>query len=145
MNHREAELTLRSGRRIQLLALDQSLTYEGLLLGVPTRELNRRMMDHLIASHADPNGYGGPYLIEPEQRPLEVPPRHPVNGTPASLPGITCIARFMSNAIRRDPDCIWSVLRVIWYQEDFAFPIDQVVLERLSVIDWEAHASGWEP
>jgi len=42
-------------------------------------------------------------------------------------------------------DDIWSVLRVIWYQEDFAFPIDDRALRQIAEIDWETHATGWEP
>jgi len=36
---------------------------------------------------------------------------------------VTCIARFDSDG-QLGTDDIWSVLRVIWYQEEFAFLID---------------------
>ena len=32
----DTDFTLASGRKLRLLAIDQYLTYEGLLLGVPT-------------------------------------------------------------------------------------------------------------
>ena len=139
-----ASLELAPGRKIELMGIDQYGTYEGLLLGVPTREMNQEKMDRLRVSYLRPGEYGVPLLLEPEQRPIEVPSHIHRIGTPARLPAVTCIARFMSGALQ---DCgdIWSVLRVIWYQDDFAFPIAEGVLQQIAAIDWEAHARGWEP
>ena len=109
--------------RSSLLALDQYYTYEGLLLGVPTREMNQEMMDRLIARYVHPAEYGVPLLLEPEQQPLDVPAHIHRLGTPARLPSVTCIASFNSGRPASDTDDIWSVLRVIWFQDEFAFPI----------------------
>jgi hypothetical protein len=138
------DIDLASGRTIHLLALDQYFTYEGLLLGVPTREMNQEMIDRLIARYVHPAEYGVPLLLEPEQQPLDVPEYRHVDGTPATLPSVTCIARFNSDG-QLGTDDIWSVLRVIWYQEEFAFPIDGRALRQIAEIDWETHARGWEP
>lgn len=139
-----APLKLASAREISLLALDQSGTYEGLLAGIPTREMNQRKMDELRARYIRPGEYGVPLLLEPEQRPLEIRPNTPVRGTPAQLPHVTCIARFISDGLQGTDD-IWSVLRVIWFQDDWAFPIAGRALRQIGEIDWEAHAKGWEP
>ena len=85
-----------------------------------------------------------PLLLEPEQRPLKVPGDIPRLGTPAKLPSVTCIARFISGGLEGTDD-IWSVLRVIWYQDDFAFPIAERAMQQIAEIDWEAHATSWEP
>ncbi len=135
---------LSSGRTIRLLALDQYYTYEGLLLGVPTWEMNQEMMDRLIARYVHPAEYGVPLLLEPEQQPLDVPEHRHVLGTPATLPSVTCIARFNSDG-QRGTDDVWSVLRVIWFQEEFAFPVEDRALRQIAEIDWETHARGWEP
>ena len=135
---------LSAGRTIQLLALDQYYTYEGLLLGVPTREMNQEMIDRLIARHVHPAEYGVPLLLEPEQQPLDVPEHRQVVGTPATLPSVTCIARFDSDG-QLGTDDIWSVLRVIWFQDEFAFPIAERALQQIAEIDWETHATGWLP
>ncbi len=140
----DTAFTLASGRTIRLLALDQYFTYEGLLLGVPTREMNQEMIDRLIARYVHPAEYGVPLLLTPEQQPLEVPEHRPVHGTPATLPSVTCIARFNSDG-QLGTDDIWSVLRLIWFQEDFAFPIEERALQQIAEIDWETHATGWEP
>ena len=140
----DTDFTIASGRKIRLLAIDQYYTYEGLLLGVPTREMNQEDMDRLLAEYVRPAEYGVPLLLQPTQQPLEVPQHRPVHGTPATLPSVTCIARFNSGG-QLGTDDIWSVLRVIWFQEDFAFPIEDRALRQISEIDWETHATGWEP
>ena len=64
--------------------------------------------------------------------------------TPATLPSVTCIARFNSDG-QLGTDDIWSALRVIWFQDEFAFPIADRAREQIAEIDWETHATGWEP
>ena len=140
----DTDFTIASGRKIRLLAIDQYYTYEGLLLGVPTREMNQEDMDRLLAEYVRPAEYGVPLLLQPTQKPLDVPDHRQVHGTPATLPSVTCIARFNSDG-QLGTDDIWSVLRVIWFQEDFAFPIEDRALRQIAEIDWETHATGWEP
>lgn len=140
----DTDFTIASGRTIRLLAIDQYCTYEGLLLGVPTWEMNQEKMDRLRAAYVLPGGYGVPLLLEPEQQPVEVSDRRHMLGTPARLPSVTCIARFNSGG-QQGTDDIWSVLRVIWFQDHFAFPIEDRALRQIAEIDWETHASGWEP
>ena len=140
----DTDFTITSGREIRLLALDQYYTYEGLLLGVPTREMNQDIMDQLIAEYVRPDEYGVPLLLEPEQKPLDVPEHRHVDGMPATLPSMTCIARFNSDG-QLGTDDIWSVLRVIWFQEEFAFPIDDQAVRQIAEIDWETRATGWLP
>lgn len=142
---RSREFELFTGRTIRLLHLDQYLTYEGLPLGHPTRESNQEDLERLVERHTHPGGYGRPHLIEPAQEPLDPPASVPRHGTPATLPAITCIARFMSDVLPDDRENIASVLCVIWFQDDFAFPIDPLVMMELASIDWDACAVGWEP
>jgi len=105
-------IELASGREIRLLAIDQSGTYEGLLLGIPTMEMNQEKMDKLSVSYVRPGEYGVPLLLEPEQRPIDLPPNIHQMGTPSRLPAVTCVARSNSGALRDSSD-IWSVLRVV--------------------------------
>ncbi len=44
----------------------------------------------------------------------------------------------------RDPLQDYSVLTVIWFQDDFAFPIDPQVLEQIRALDWEQLAQDFE-
>ena len=102
-------------------------------------------LQRLVAHYRQPEGYGEPYLIEPIETLLDLPKAHRRPGTPAALPSITCIGRFISDALPHDEDNIASAMRVIWFQNDFAFPIDPYVLSQFEVMDWEKHAVGWLP
>ena len=159
---RENEFTLDSGRTIWLVALNQFGTSGGRMMGHPTSESNQRDLEQLVARHTQPEGDGVPYLIKPVETPLKVrrsKPRHctpdtwarmllrsnPQDGTPARLPRITCIARFTSGTLANDSDGGRLVLRVIWFQDAFALPIDPLVITQLAAIDWQKHAVYWWP
>ena len=139
------ELTLFTGRSIKLRHLEQYLTYGGLLLGYPTREMNRQTIERLMTSHTPPKGDEAAYLVKPAETPFELPAGAHRHGTPARLPTVTCIASFLSDRLRHRPDEIWSALTAIWFQDEFAFPIDPLVLIEIASIDWDAHAAAWEP
>ena len=51
----------------------------------------------------------------------------------------------MSEVLPHDAEDVASVLRVIRFQDDFAFPIDPYVLSQFASIEWERHAVGWLP
>lgn len=138
------ELDLPSGRRLFLRHLQQYVTYAGRLEGFPTAGENKRTVQRLIAEYRDRPYPGEPYLIPPTERPIEFlgGRRYPF-GTPSALPAVTCIGRFESLSPARDPQCDGSGLVVIWFQEEFAFPIDASVVAQLLTIKWEKHAGDW--
>jgi hypothetical protein len=53
---------------------------------------------------------------------------------------VTCIASFNAALPVRDPDKHLSALTVVWYQNEFALPIEQTVLEQLRLLDWDSFA-----
>ncbi|MHB8901764.1 MAG: hypothetical protein ACYC6Y_23660, partial [Thermoguttaceae bacterium] len=65
-------------------------------------------------------------------------------GTPAKLPRIECIARFVRPQFARDKTKDLSQLVVIWYQDDFAFPVDEEIAEKFKAINWNAEAADGE-
>lgn len=138
-----AELGLLSGRRIHLRELWQYLTYDGLLEGLPTEEMNEGMLQHLLARYKDQPYPGAPYLIRPAERRIESSQRGPYPfGNPSALPGVTCISRFESRGPARDQPL--SGLVVIWFQQEFAFPIDPAVVTQIETIDWQEHAAHYD-
>jgi len=141
----ELELTLDTGRSIRLITLEERFTYGWLLAGHATIELNRRMMDELIARHTNPECGEAPHLIEPVQTRFDVDPARAPHGTPARLPEVTCIGRFDSDILPGAVDDVGSDLVVIWFQSDFAPPIDPIVKSQLVALDWDALARGWCP
>ena len=139
------EIELLTGRTIRLDGLEQFWTYGGLLAGHPSREMNRRIMDQLVARRTRPKGYGVPMLLEPLETPVEKIPSDTDWSTAADLPAITCIAQFISDVLPDDTDSIASTLCVIWFQDEFAFPIDSHIRVELAALDWESRAAGWLP
>jgi hypothetical protein len=76
---------------------------------------------------------------------LDLPAAHHRPGTPAALLSITSIARFMPDVLPHDAESIASAMRVIWLQDDFAFPIDPYVPGEFPAIEWERGGVGWLP
>jgi hypothetical protein len=137
------QLELLTGRTIRLAMLDQHWTYGGLIAGHPNREMNRHIMDGLVKRQSDPRGGRTAVLLEPIETTVERS-SDPSWSDAATLPSVTCIAQFRSAALANDAAGIFSVLRVIWFQDEFAFPIDPGVLVELAALDWEAQAANWE-
>jgi len=141
MTHKN-EFQLESCRTIRLLAINQWGTYPGLLEGVPTKSLNESMVKHALDKAMGLWG-GEPYLIQPPEKPIELPMEYPF-GTPASIPGITCIAQFQSFGTARDDTMDFSELTIVWFQSEFAFPIHETVQDHIRTIDWDKHARDCE-
>jgi hypothetical protein len=135
------EIVLTSGREIGLILLNQSFTYYGLLEGAPTARWNQEIIDSALQEERNKQRGCEPYLVPPIQTPIDLPVRISTPfGKPIKLPSVLCVARFDSRHPihdHSDPVMYYSQLSVIWFQEDFAFPIDGAVLEALRQIDWE--------
>jgi uncharacterized protein (TIGR02996 family) len=139
------EICLRSGRAVSLRALRQFRVYEGLLEGLPTTQLNQQIIDELLAQEREGPAGGEPYLIRPVETPLEYPRDRPYPfGQPRGLPPIACVGRFHSFQPAREPWRHYSELVVIWFQAEFALPIDPQVWEQFLSIDWDQHAADYD-
>ncbi len=131
-------------RRVILLELKQSLTYEGLLAGLPTRERNQERIEYLFEQEFDPQSEVAPYLVPPEQKPIKNTRYGPYPfGTPSSLPGVLCVARFRSSRPVNGEEADASSLKVIWFQDTFALPIAADVLAHIAQVDWNKYAGNW--
>ena len=53
----------------------------------------------------------------------------------------------MSDVLPHYAENAASVLwvRVIWFRDDCAIPIDPYVLSQFAVFEWKTHAVGWWP
>jgi uncharacterized protein (TIGR02996 family) len=137
-----SRIRLQSGREIRLDNLRQDCHYSGLLEGLPTREMNQRHIDSLLSGEQSRRGEA-PYLIQPPERLIERDEPYRF-GTPAWIPGIACIGRFDSLQPARDTHRDGSALTIIWFQHEWAFPIDPGVYEQIRAIDWEKHAHDFD-
>jgi hypothetical protein len=139
------ELQLRSGRLVRVQELRQRRFYEGLLEGLPTTEFNRRHLEDILAAERGRFYGADPVLIPPNETPISRPVDRPYRfGVPASFPEKVCVARLESPQPARDPSKHLSGLGVVWFQPEFAFPIEAGVLEQLRDLDWDRHAVDLE-
>lgn len=141
-------ITFRTGRQAKLTDLHQYPTYRGHLEGLPTVESNRDHVERLLRRCEDESpGFGRPYLIPPVETPISlgIGARLRRRGVPSRLPEVTCIAQFLSFSPVRDPSMTLSGMVVVWFQSEFAFPIDPTVLEQIVAIDWDSHAADGDP
>jgi hypothetical protein len=136
------EVRLHDGRAIRLDVLYQWRTYAGLLEGLPTEELNRRLVTEALDRVRERLGTAAAYLIPPVEQLIEGPKSYLGGrfGRLAQLPAIVCAATFDSFQPAQDAQADGSSLTVVWFQDDFALPIDKAVLDQLQAIDWVSHA-----
>src|SRR5688572_21808282 len=133
-------------REANLRFLQQSGTYDGLLEGLPTVEMNRGIIESHVGGQWSKHYDVPPYLVPPRETPIETFDDRPYPfGTPASLPSLICVARFESYQPTTGRDGDGSGLVVIWFQQNFALPIDDEVLRHLAEVDWNQYAgSFWD-
>ena len=134
---KDFSIQLNNGVEIYLQELRQSRTYEGLLEGLPTKERNESFIQRTLEKAVLPYWKGAPYLIESQETPLQYRDgqKYPF-GTPAALPAILCEARFNSLFPARDKNLDFSWLIIVWFQDDFALPIDTEIETHIKSLYW---------
>jgi hypothetical protein len=144
------QITLNSGREIYLQDLNQSHSYAGLLLGLPNREYNLDLIRQFRQTAMKEMHTRYVFVVTPpvldfvdadgEKRTRSR--RGPVE----RIPDIACTARFYSSGVVREGDediAFASVMTVVWFQETFALPIDEMAMEHIKAIDWDRLADAW--
>ncbi len=154
-------ITLNSGREILLTHLEQWRSYAGVLAGMPNRGMNGRIIED-ARSRALRHGLEGaaPYLVPPRLMPVERKPASAsylkLTGMSAEqnaardqqmhyeqLPAVVCVAVFNSGELAKPDSEPMSSLTLIWFQDDFALPVDAEVLAHIQSLNWEALATDW--
>lgn len=131
-------IVLTSGREQRLQSLAQHSVYAGLLEGLPTREHNRDIVAHAVkAARATASAV---YLVPPDEQVIPCRGKYPF-GEPARLPDIVCTGAFAS---REDDPLTGSALSIVWFQDDFAFPIAPAVLAHIQALDWPSLSHVFE-
>ena len=154
-----SSITLSDGRKIQLFRLYQRYTYEGVLGGLPDDERNSNLCQEAVAhSRARPwLSAGAPVtLIRPKIRreQAQLTPRfmrqwERMTGSNVSpplyvpyLPLVMCVGAFSSDVLKARPDEFGSHLCIVWFQEQFALPVDPSVEREIQQVAWEVLAAG---
>jgi hypothetical protein len=139
-------IDLLNSHQIELSALKQFRTYAGLLEGLPTLERNQELLQRLIVEQTKTDQGYTPFLIEPAQIPYppSVADGYPF-GTPMRLPKICCIGQFHSSTPARKANADYSLLTIIWFQQTWALPIDETIIEVMTLLAWSelAHDSDY--
>lgn len=129
-------LTLDDDSKVSMIALNQSRTYEGLLEGLPTTEMNVRTIARAIVSAQKIWG-DAPQLIPPKVTPISVSRKYPF-GDPASIPGILCLSRWESGFESRGDLDGSAMCTIVWFQSEFALPIDEAVAVQIRSLNWNS-------
>ena len=134
-------------RTVQLRALQQTLTYEGLLEGLPTKEMNKRLIERVLQESSNQIYDVSPYLVKPVEVPIDDYKGDGSVysfGTPATLPDVLCVGRFESFSPTTGSSCYASGLVVIWFQGNFALPIADEILQHLRLTEWNNLAGSFD-
>jgi hypothetical protein len=127
--------------------IEQRLTYAGLLEGVPSARWNERILEPLRRAAAS----RGAHLVEPARRDFLRRPgdmeavktrRDPV-WIPEWLPMVSVGMTLGGPGGERGP-AYCSRLRVFFFQDEFAPPLDDRVAAALRDLDWAARAEYHE-
>ena len=161
-------ITLNNGRVIFIKRLEQWYTYEGLLVGSPSKEFNDYKIESLYARWISIPGHQPnwgqalkhnkkhTYIITPSRTPARQAmmtydlktggiSKNISEDTPYELlRDVTCMARFRSEEKWPEDGSIgeydYSILTIAWFQDNFAFPIAEDILEKIKEIDWNSNA-----
>lgn len=137
-------ITLDCGRKIRIHRLVQFWTYGGLQVGYPNKSLNDRLLKNLVEKNSsDPESGIKAILIDPPRKIERSRNFGEMREGPwESLPAITCIANLMSNDPLDDEDPFMNVslLTVVWFQDQYAMPIDERALNQIRKIVWRSRA-----
>jgi len=131
------EIALNSGRTIFLTKLFQYQTYWSLLLGLPDKSMNDEIIEFSMKKARSQTQNVEPFLIEPEYNRYKldtgIAKLHLLrDGVVDFLPIITCIGTFESVKGLEN-----SFLTIIWFQDEFALPIEDSAKQQLLSVNWE--------
>lgn len=124
-------IILEGNRKVQVHKLLQWRTYESQTEGAPSARMNRIEIENAVAVAKKVCYLEAVNVVEPKLTPLEIIPLFYKEEEAVRLPKITCVARVEDYAIQ---DADYAALAIVWFQDDFAFPIEPEVLEHMKLI-----------
>ena len=138
-------LILATGREIVMSCITQTQAYFAASLCTKCRSINQWMIEEHTRKVARELGTP-PVLIEPVAKPRPIPAiwnhKGRMNDPLEELPTHCCYGQFSSKPVRNE-SADGSSLVLLWFQDEWAMPIDSAVIEQIKQIDWEALAKNW--
>jgi len=130
---KKSNLIIDNDLEVTIGHIDQWLTYSGMLEGIPTDRWNAKVIERTKIQAKGRFHSEAIHLIEPTQKPIEVHRKYAL-GKPMKLPAVTCMMNIYSSEVFRDQDKMGSSLVIIWFQDDYAFPIEAAILQKIKEI-----------
>ncbi|MCU0437899.1 MAG: hypothetical protein MUC49_08270 [Raineya sp.] len=127
---------------VEIYALQQKQSYT-MLEGLPTKEHNRNYIKRIEEDAEKFCGFGNIYLVEPVETPIHYDGKYFL-GDPAELPRIVCIMTVECRDVFQNKEKDYSSLCIIFFQNDFAFPIDSEILEKIKQIPYRQICGEFE-
>lgn len=116
---------------VSLEKLVQQYTYGGLLEGFPGEMVNRMVLRNIERSAKNDLHLEEIYTLLPGEMSEEFPP-------------VVCMARLECGSVFKDKEKDYSSIAVIWFQEEFAFPIEAATLEQFKTIPFRELCAEFE-
>ena len=148
----QEDLKLNDGTDIHITSINQEKTYAGLLEGSPNSNMNERIISDALKKSDEANGTNRTVVIPPRLENLEdasSPHKrlyekfYKKKVRLEAMPRILCCATLESYNYAKDSNEDCSSLHVIWFQENFAFPIEEAVIEEIKKLKWSELAYDW--
>ena len=140
------KIKLVDNREVEIIELNQSLHYKtGISTGYPDEDFNDFFLEDLEEEYAKKCAT---ILIPPKRySKAEIEKQ---NNTKYSddvdielLPSVLYVASFKSNEPTKSTKGDFSLLIVIWFQDEYAFAIDKEIQEKLINIPWDTKAKNF--
>lgn len=140
-------IILNSGRIIYLEELFQYYTYRGLLEGAPNKKLNSYLIEQSFKYAKEKLLFNvEPILIPPQITSIDLSSdkmyfrREDFENEAEEMPKIVCLSSWNCYSPAQHKDYEGSFLKIIWFQNNFALPIDNLVAKQIKSIDWDKYA-----
>lgn len=137
------KLIVEQNREVNIVGIYQWPTYSGLLEGLPTRKLNKLILERIVSRAKGICYSDDTYLIEPKEESL-LHVKDYAFGVPMHLPEIVCIADLNCLDPIKDKSMSGSSLVVIWFQNEYCFPIDDEILVKLTKLPWSKYSKDYD-
>jgi len=106
--------------------------------------MNNRIIRDAINEAKRILDFGNLHFIVPVQTPYKVENDN-TNREFASIPEVTCVAELYHYDVFRDMSKTFSAVGILWFQDNYAFPIDSNILDKIIEIPFSKICIEFDP
>jgi hypothetical protein len=128
-----SRLIIDSDLTVKITRLTQWPVYSGMAEGYPCEYINNHLLENIKTEAKAIYGREEIYIIDPETKPFPYN-GNPKMGKPLTLPAIVCVAALLYNGVFRDLTKDDAYLGLVWFQDEYAFPIPPDILEKIKKV-----------